>query len=51
MLHLVEGLPYCEVAAALGCSEATARVHVQRGRKRLRTQLQDIYCDKGGILK
>lgn len=36
LLHAVEGEPYGGVAAALGCSEATARVHVQRAREKLR---------------
>lgn len=35
LLRLVEELPYGEVAQALGCSEATARTHVTRGRARL----------------
>jgi len=39
LLRLVEELPYSDVATALGCSEATARVHVQRGRERLRKRL------------
>ena len=42
LLRLVEDLPYNEIAAALGCSEATARVHVQRGRQRLRNRLGDL---------
>ncbi|KAA0256108.1 RNA polymerase sigma factor [Acidobacteria bacterium ACD] len=36
LLHAVEGEPYESVARALGCSEATARVHVQRAREKLR---------------
>jgi RNA polymerase sigma factor (sigma-70 family) len=39
LLRLVEELPYDAIAEALGCSEATARVHVQRGRDRLRNRL------------
>jgi DNA-directed RNA polymerase specialized sigma24 family protein len=34
MRHVLE-LPYEEIAEALGCSERTARVHVNRARKRL----------------
>lgn len=36
LLHAVQGEPYRAVAEALGCSEATARVHVQRARAKLR---------------
>lgn len=39
IMRIVEGLPYEEVAATLGCSEATARVHVKRGREKLREGL------------
>jgi RNA polymerase sigma-70 factor (ECF subfamily) len=39
LLRLVEDLPYKTIAEALGCSEATARVHVQRGRELLRDRL------------
>ena len=39
LMHLVEELPYAEVAAALECSEATVRVHVRRGREKLRQTL------------
>ena len=42
MLRLVEGLSYDEVAEALGCSLATARVHVNRGREKLRERLSDL---------
>jgi RNA polymerase sigma-70 factor (ECF subfamily) len=42
LLRLVEELPYKSIAEALGCSEATARVHVQRGRERLRDRLGDL---------
>jgi RNA polymerase sigma factor (sigma-70 family) len=34
MRHVLE-LPYAEIAGALGCSEPTARVHVNRACKRL----------------
>lgn len=36
LMHAVEGEPYRAVAEALGCSEPTARVHVQRAREKLR---------------
>ena len=36
LMHAVEGEPYRAVAQALGCGEATARVHVQRAREKLR---------------
>ncbi len=42
LLHVVEELPYSDVAAALECSAATARVHVQRGRARLRERLAHL---------
>lgn len=35
VLHYLEDLPVREVASVLGCSEATAKVHLHRGRKRL----------------
>ncbi|MCG8653496.1 MAG: RNA polymerase sigma factor [Pirellulales bacterium] len=48
LLRLVEGLSYEEVAAALGCSAATARVHVARGREKLRCRLGDLDPANGG---
>lgn len=39
VMRIVEDLPYAEVAAALDCSEATARTHVKRGREQLRKSL------------
>ena len=42
LLRLLEDLPYNAIAEALGCSEGTARVHVQRGRQRLRDRLADF---------
>ncbi|WP_404307795.1 RNA polymerase sigma factor [Neorhodopirellula lusitana] len=42
MLRLVEELSYQEVADALDCSLATARVHVNRGREKLRSRLSDL---------
>jgi RNA polymerase sigma-70 factor (ECF subfamily) len=35
VLHYYEDRPVVEIAALLGCSEATARVHLHRGRRRL----------------
>jgi RNA polymerase sigma-70 factor (ECF subfamily) len=40
-LHYLAGWPVAEVAAALGCSEATVRVHLHRGRAALGTLLSD----------
>jgi len=42
LLRLVHGLPYEEVAQALGCREATARKHVSRGRLRLQELLAHL---------
>lgn len=42
LLRLVEGLEYDDIAAALNCTSATARVHVQRGREALRARLADL---------
>ena len=39
VLHYYEDRPVADVAAILGCSEPTARVHLHRGRKRLRQLL------------
>jgi RNA polymerase sigma-70 factor, ECF subfamily len=39
VLHYYEERPVAEVAAILGCSESTARVHLHRGRNRLRQLL------------
>jgi RNA polymerase sigma-70 factor (ECF subfamily) len=43
-LRLVEEKDYAEIAVALECSEATARVHVMRGR----VHLQEILAARGG---
>jgi RNA polymerase sigma factor (sigma-70 family) len=45
-LHYLEGAPVREIAWALGVSQATARVHLHRGRKRLRTLLSDPEDEK-----
>jgi len=42
LLRVVEDAPYQTVAQALGCSEATARVHVQRAREKLRAWLSHL---------
>jgi len=39
LLRAVEEVSYQSIAQALGCSEPTARVHVQRARRKLRTWL------------
>ena len=49
LLRLVEGLSYEEVADSLGCAVATARVHVNRGREKLRDRLQDLNPAKGAF--
>ena len=42
LLRAVHELPYSAVAEALGCGEATARVHVQRAREKLRRRLAPL---------
>ncbi|PHS12906.1 MAG: hypothetical protein COA78_07690 [Blastopirellula sp.] len=42
LLRLVEEMPYAEISEAMGCSEATARVHVKRGREKLQERLADL---------
>jgi RNA polymerase sigma factor (sigma-70 family) len=42
LLRAVEEAPYPAVAQSLGCSEATARVHVQRAREKLRVWLSHL---------
>lgn len=39
LLHVIEEQSYAEVARAMGCSEATVRVSVMRGRARLARRL------------
>ena len=39
LMRVVEELPYAQVAAAIGCSEATARKHVARATVRLQGML------------
>lgn len=47
LLRVVEEAPYQTVAQALGCSEATARVHVLRARQKLRTWLSHLRGSSG----
>lgn len=35
LLRYVDDLPVADIAAVIGCAEATARVHLHRGRQRL----------------
>jgi RNA polymerase sigma-70 factor (ECF subfamily) len=42
IMHVVEDIPYEQVAAAMGCREVTARKHVARARARLRSLLADL---------
>ena len=41
-MRVMEDASYETIAAALGCAEATARVHVLRGREKLRHLLHDL---------
>jgi RNA polymerase sigma-70 factor (ECF subfamily) len=41
-LRLVEEQPYPDIALAMGCSEATARIHVMRARAALTERLADL---------
>jgi RNA polymerase sigma-70 factor (ECF subfamily) len=45
LLHEWMGYSFREIGAALGISEATARVHAHRGREALRAVLQDTATD------
>ena len=42
ILRLVEEQPYPEIARAMGCSEATVRIHVMRARASLAAALADL---------
>jgi RNA polymerase sigma-70 factor (ECF subfamily) len=42
LMHTVQGQRYEDIAAALGCTEATVRKHVARSRERLRIQLAHL---------
>lgn len=39
LMRLVQGRSYSEIAQALGCTDATVRKHIERGRERLRRLL------------
>ncbi len=39
LMHVVEEIPYGDIAAAMACREATVRKHVARARAKLRTLL------------
>jgi RNA polymerase sigma-70 factor (ECF subfamily) len=41
ILREVQGLPHREIGEALGIPEATVRVHLHRGRRKLRERLQE----------
>jgi RNA polymerase sigma-70 factor, ECF subfamily len=43
LLREVQGLPHREISEALGIPEATVRVHLHRGRQRLRERLREEY--------
>lgn len=45
VLHYEEDLPVAEVARLLGCTSATAKVHLHRGRNKLRDLLGDEEID------
>jgi len=42
LMRAVEEIPYCEIAAAMDCREATVRKHVARARTRLRALLAHL---------
>ena len=48
LMHTVQGQPYEDIAAALGCTEATVRTHVARARERLRIWLAHLDPVKAG---
>jgi RNA polymerase sigma factor (sigma-70 family) len=43
ILREVQGLSHREIGEILGIPEVTVRVHLHRGRKRLREQLREVY--------
>jgi RNA polymerase sigma factor (sigma-70 family) len=47
LMRVVEEQPYAVVARALGCAEITARIHVMRGRSRLRRVLAPFGSERG----
>jgi len=48
LMRAVDEQPYSVIADALGCSEPTARVHVQRARDKLRGWLGRLQPPRGG---
>lgn len=42
LMRFVQGLPYADIAQALGCKEAMARKHISRARVRLRKALAHL---------
>lgn len=42
LMRAVQGQPYEDIAAVLGCTEATARKHIARSRERLRIWLAHL---------
>jgi RNA polymerase sigma factor (sigma-70 family) len=42
LMRVIQEQPYSTIAAALGCKEATARIHVSRGRATLSRQLAHL---------
>jgi RNA polymerase sigma factor (sigma-70 family) len=46
LMRFVEELPYEQIAAALGCSQATARTHCHRGCTRLAVELNHLLGPK-----
>jgi RNA polymerase sigma-70 factor (ECF subfamily) len=54
VLHELEGLTADQIADALGCSVATAKIRIHRGRLRLKEALQgecDFYRDRENVLR
>ncbi len=47
-LFYLEDRPSADIAAVLGCSEATVRVHLHQARRTLRTQLGVADHDEEG---
>jgi RNA polymerase sigma factor (sigma-70 family) len=47
LLRVIEEQSYEEIAAAMSCSEATARVHVMRGKAALARALAGLHLDPG----
>jgi RNA polymerase sigma-70 factor (ECF subfamily) len=43
LLREVHGLPHREIGEALGIPEGTVRVHLHRGRRKLRDRLKEVY--------